>query len=134
MSSAVSHARDDVFRALTGALAGHPWRVRRTSGVMPAAPSIFIDSPTVVVTQPSIVSVSFPVVIVVDGAVDAQVEALDDLVARVWSALDRVGTVVDSRPAVVDVGGPSLRAQIVNVELAVAATTLCPADLVSIPA
>ena len=131
---AVRDTRDLVFQALQGALVGSPWRVRRTAAVQPAAPSVFSDSPTLVLGASSIVSVSFPVVIIMDGSVAAQVDGLDDLVAQVWQALSKVGTVTDSRPAVLDVGGPSLRAQIVTVQTDVTAAGLCPPSLVPVSA
>lgn len=129
MSGAVSEFRDAVFAALQGAASEFPWRVRRTADPQPVAPTIFIDSPSMTAGASGIVSVALPVVVIVDGAVVAQVDALDTFLARLWGPLAAVGNVTDSRPAVLDVGGPSLRAQIVNVSTDVTAAGLCPPRL-----
>lgn len=133
MSGQVSTFRDAVYAALQGAVGEFPWRVHRTADVQPAAPTIFIDSPTLTAGSAGIVTVALPVVIIVDGAVVSQVDALDDFLARVWGPLARAGNVSDSRPAVLDVGGPSLRAQIVNVSVDVTAGSLCPPELLTVP-
>lgn len=132
MSGLVSQFRDEVYAALQGAVGDFPWRVHRTADTQPAAPVIFIDSPSLQTGASGIVNVALPVVIVVDGSIAAQVDALDDFLARVWGPLARVGNVSDSRPAVLDVGGPSLRAQIVNVSVDVTAGSLCPPELLAV--
>lgn len=126
MSGAVAEFRDAVFQALSQAVGEFPWRVHRTADTQPVAPVIFIDSPTLSAGAAGIVNVALPVVIIVDGAVVSQVDALDEFLSRVWGPLARAGNVTDSRPALLDVGGPSLRAQIVNVTTDLTAAGLCP--------
>lgn len=128
-AGAVSDFRDAILGALRAAVTEFPWRIHRTADVQPAAPVVFIDSPTLSSRASGLVSVSMPVVVIVDGAVVAQVEALDEYLARLWGPLSAVGNVLDSRPAVLDVGGPSLRAQIINIETDVTAASLCPPSL-----
>lgn len=134
MTTGIAVARTALFDALQTAAAGSPWRVHRVPDVAPAAPVMFIDSPTLSVSNGSIVTISFPVVIITDGSVTAQIEALDDLLAAAWTAASTVGNVTDSRPAVLDVGGPSLRAQIINVDMDTTAKTLCPPTLLTVSA
>ena len=129
MSGAVSDFRGELYAALQAALGDIPWRVHRTADTQPAPPVVFIDTPTMTSGGNGIVSVELPVVVIVDGAVVAQVDQLDTFLARLWGPLARVGTVGTSRPAVLDVGGPSLRAQIVTVSQDVTAAGLCPPDL-----
>jgi hypothetical protein len=99
-----------------------------------AAPTIYIDS--VELNQDEIngatfVTVNFPVVLVHDGAVRAQVEALDDMLAHVWTAAMQVGDPTRSRPVNLDVGGPTLRSHLLSVEVPVQAYTMCPPTLVT---
>ena len=130
MSTAIAQARSDLHEALQG-VTPSTWRIHRTSPANIAAPTVFIDSPTINSTQPGLVSVTFPVVMIVDGAVYAQVEQLDDLLSAVWSAASRVGSPTTSNPVALDVGGPSLRAQVLNVVVVLAAVTMCPPTMLA---
>lgn len=69
--------------------------------------------------------VTFPVAVVYDGADRAQVAGLDELVARVWDAAWRAGRPTGWRPGPINVGGPSLRATYLDVDMRVGAVTLC---------
>jgi len=69
--------------------------------------------------------VTLPVAVVYDGSDRAQVAGLDELVARVWDAARTVGEPVGFQPQPVDVGGPNLRATVVDVDMPIAALTFC---------
>jgi hypothetical protein len=127
--TAVADARAELYEALQ-TVTSSTWRVHQYAPATIAAPVIFIDSPSIGTPTPGLVSVTFPVVMVVDGSVRAQLEQLDELLARVWTAAERVGVVRNSNPASLDVGGPSLRAQVITVENTVAAVTMCPPTLI----
>ena len=128
--TAVAQARTDLHTVLT-TVTPASWRIHRTAPAQATAPCVFIDSPTISTTTPGIVSVTFPVVMITDGTVTAQAEQLDDLLSAVWSAASKVGVPTNSNPASLDVGGPSLRAQVLSVEIVMAASTMCAPSLVT---
>jgi hypothetical protein len=128
--TAVAQARTDLYEALK-TVTPSAWRIHRCAPPLITAPVVFIDSPSIATQQPGIVSVAFPVVMVVDGNVRAQLEQLDELLSAVWSAASRVGVPTSSTPTALDIGGPSLRAQVLNVEISMAAVTLCASSLVT---
>ena len=133
-TTAVSVARTAVYDALRASTALSPWRVHRTTPRQIAAPTIYLDSAELeldTVNGVGFVAVIFPVVLVHDGAVRAQVEALDDMLAHVWTAVLPVGDPEYSRPVGLDVGGPTLRSHVVRVGVSVQAYTLCPPTLIS---
>ena len=130
MTTAIAEARTALHEALQG-VTPSTWRIHRTAPAQITAPVVFIDSPTIASTTPGLVTVSFPVVMVVDGTVRAQLEQLDDLLAAVWTAASKAGSPTSSNPVALDVGGPSLRAQVLTVEITVAAVTMCPPSLVT---
>ena len=134
MSSAVSDARTKLYDALTGELVESPWRVHRTSPAQIAAPSVYVDAVELgrdTATGVGIIVATFPVVAVVDGTVRRQVEELDDLLARIWTAALRSGLEPsDSRAMALDVGGANLRAHVVRVDVYLAAVALCPPSLI----
>jgi hypothetical protein len=135
MSSEVSAARTRLYDALT-ANGGLPaWRVWRTTPAQIAAPSIFIDSVELGLDElegASFVAAVFPVVVVADGTVRTQIEALDDALAYVWDASRAAGgEPTDSQPVALDVGGPTLRAHVLRVGMILTARTLCPSTLVT---
>ena len=130
MTTAVAQARTDLHDVLKG-VTPQTWRVHRTDPVQISAPLVYIDSPSIVTTTPGLVSVTFPLVMVVDGAVGAQLEQLDDLLSAVWTVASRVGQPTTSNPVALDVGGPSLRAQVLSVEITLAASTMCEPSLVT---
>ena len=133
-ATAVSDARTRLYDALRAAPPLAAWRVHRTTPRQIAAPTIYLESAELgldAVNGVGFVAVEFPVVLVHDGAVRAQVEALDDMLAYVWTAALNVGDPSSSRPVNLDVGGPTLRAHVMRVGVLVQAYTMCPPSLVS---
>jgi len=128
--SAIADARTALHVELVAAFTVTPWRVHRTTPAMVTAPSVWIDSVSLDTDGPFVVA-TFPIVIVVDGAVRPQVEALDDKLALVWTVAERVGLPQTARPQSLDVGGASLRAHTLDVQIPLDARTLCPLDLVN---
>ena len=131
-TTAVSVARTALYDALRASSALAQWRVHRVTPRQIAAPTIYIDSVELGVDDvngATFVTVMFPIILVHDGAVRAQVEALDDMLAHVWVAAMQVGDPTDSRPVNLDVGGPTLRSHQMRVEVPVQAYTLCPPTL-----
>ncbi len=131
-ATAVSVARTALYDALRADTALASWRVHRNTPRQIAAPTIYIDSVEMSEDNTGgarFVECMFPVVIVHDGAVRAQVEALDDMLAHVWTAATTVGDPTDSRPVNLDVGGPTLRSHLLRVGVLIQAYTLCPPDL-----
>lgn len=73
-----------------------------------------------------VVVATIPVVVIVDGADDAQMAALDDWGDLVWRAVIAAGgTPVGATPAQVDVDGPVLRALVTTAEFEIEHLTLC---------
>lgn len=130
----ISAARTRLFDAV-GAATAAPWRVHRVSPATIAAPTVWLDSVELDVDDQSgarFIVARFPVFLVVDGTVRRQIEQLDDLLAAVWTAADTVGEPTSARPQGLDVGGPSLRAQVLSVDMLIQARTLCPLDLATV--
>ena len=127
--SAIADARTVLYDTLTLAVTEW-WRVHRTTPDTIAAPCMWIDSVSLDTDAPFVVA-TFPVVVVVDGTNRRQVEALDDTLAVVWTAAEQVGLPQTARPQSLDVGGTSLRAHTLDVQIALDARTLCPLDLVN---
>jgi hypothetical protein len=134
-TTAVSAARTALYDALRADTFLASWRVHRVTPRQIAAPTIYLDSAELgldAVNGVGFVSVMFPVVLVHDGAVRAQVEALDDMLAHVWTAALNAGSdPSDSRPVNLDAGGLTLRSHVVRVGTLVQAYTMCPPSLVS---
>lgn len=103
------------------------------------APYIWIDQPDVNIgfigTATKVTVATFPVWIVYDGAVRAQVAGLDDLVSQVWDAVQQVrqATPQSATPSTVDGGPPSVRAVVVSVDVTVSAMTLCQPTATPVP-
>jgi hypothetical protein len=118
-------------------------RVHQWPAPQPNAPCVWIEQPSGVLTEAGrqssvlINTVTFPVAVVFDGSDRAQVAGLDELVARVWDqAWAAGGRPVRFRPGPVNVGGPSLRATYVDVEMTVRSITFCdpvPARTLEVP-
>lgn len=130
MSNAIADARTQLYVALM-AMTDMPWRISRTSPEQPTAPQVFIDSPSLLAGTSGVLTVNFPIVMVYDGAVRAQIDGLDDALARVWTAANTVGTPTNSRPIDLDVGGPSLRGQVLDVQMFLTVVTLCSPSLMT---
>lgn len=127
----------DTRLALYGALtntAGAPWRVWMYPPAQIVAPCVWIDLPRVAVSDQGrgakFVVSTWQVFVVVDGADDKQVAALDQWVAEVWDALDALPQTdaVTIDPHAIDAGVPpdrSLRGAVLSVEVMHVAKTLC---------
>ena len=122
--TAVAEARTSLHDALQG-VTPETWRVHRTAPAQITAPCVFVDSPTIGTATPGLINVTFPIVAVVDGAQHRQLEQLDELLVAMWDAASKIGIPRSSTPAALDVGGPSLRAQTITVEIVMAAVTFC---------
>jgi hypothetical protein len=86
---------------------------------------VFIDAYESDAVEPRMV-ISFPVVIVADGADRKQVEQLDDIGAAVSDAIFRAGGIPRRTGAYrLDVVNPTLRASVTTAELTLASMTLC---------
>jgi hypothetical protein len=128
LHAALVHVFDEPVNGLTlSNERAHQWPAQQ-----PNAPCVWIEQPIgelrEVGRQGSVLisEVTFPVKVVFDGADRAQVAGLDELVSRVWDqAWAAGGRPVRFRPGPVDVGGPHLRATVVDVEMTVRAVTFC---------
>jgi hypothetical protein len=130
MSGAVAEGRTTLHEALQGVTPA-TWRIHRTAPAQITAPCVYLDAPSIRTDAPGLVALTFPVVMIVDGAQHRQLEQLDELLASVWTAASKVGVPTSSNPVALDVGGPTLRAQVLTVELVIAAVTMCPPSLVT---
>jgi hypothetical protein len=134
-ATAVSKAWTNLYDALRADTFLNAWRVHRVPPRQIAPPTIYIDNVEMneddVNGGGTFVVCTFSVVLVHDGAVRAQVEALADMLAHVWDAASTVGRPTSSRPANLDVGGLTLRSHLVRVEVPVMAHTMCPSTLVT---
>jgi hypothetical protein len=137
MGSRIAEARHELWLAMTVDPTA-PLTVARIHEWAPdqvVAPCIYIGTPTLdrtTVGSPgaSIVMAGFPVYCVADGSPMQQSKALDELVALVWDATFAAGGLPDaSRPATVDVGGPTLRGVVVQSDMILRAVTLCTPSL-----
>jgi len=126
MSDAITDARHRLYEAAKTAVPAAPWRVFETSPAQPVAPTIWIDSVELGLDSPGLVMATFPIYIVVDGTVRSQVAALDALVAALWTAAVASGAEPTScRPVSLDVGGINLRADVMRVDVLLAAQSFC---------
>jgi len=135
VTTAVSEARTTLHSALQTVAVMQWWRVHRVIPDQIAAPTIYIDSVELArepFNDATFIVATFPIVMVVDGAVRAQVETLDDMIAHVWDAASAVGEPSRTRPFSLDAGGPSLRAHTMDVDMPLLARTLCPETLVTV--
>lgn len=142
MTSRLAAARATLHGALAGVLE-EPFQIEedrlvgfsngRVSAHPPAQavpPCVWIEQPTgstdtVGAAAGRVDVATFPIAVVYDGADRAQVAGLDELVARVWDAARTVGEPTGFRPQPLDVGGPNLRATVVEVDMHIGARTLC---------
>ena len=134
--SAIADARTTLYDALVAGLEALPaWRVHRVSPTQLVAPCVYLDAVEIGIDTSigaGLVVCTFPVVMVHDGTMRPQIEGLDDLLAAVWTAAARAGGDPQaSRPLSLDVGGPSLRAHVLRVEMFVTAIAMCAPSLVT---
>lgn len=127
----LSTARTALFAALTPVVPGRvaPYPPARKAHIV--LPYVWIDQPRLAVpnfgTNTRMTVATFPVYVGYDGDVRAQVAGLDELVAQVWDACMGVAgaSPTSGEATTVDVGGTSLRATIVRVDVTVGAYSLC---------
>lgn len=124
----LADARDSLFLALEGVLP--EGRVHRVTPSTVAAPAVWLDTARVEERSAGngvIIVATFPAFCVVDGAEKAQLEELDETVARVWDAAEKARNASPARAQAqpLDVGGPSLRATVVDLEVVITSRTLC---------
>jgi hypothetical protein len=133
--SAVADARTKLYDALVAGSGLAGWRVHRVSPSQLVAPCVYLDAVELGIDTSigaGLIVCTFPVVVVHDGQVRPQVEALDDTLAAVWTAaVEAGGDPSASRPLSLDVGGPSLRAHVLRVGMLVTAIALCAPSLVT---
>jgi hypothetical protein len=128
--NAVDAARTALYEVLQRAFTPTPWRVHRISPPQMAAPCVFIDTVRLRRDE-SLTIAQFAIVAVCDGLDRKQTEALDTMLALAWDAGQEVGASTESSPGALDVGGPSLRAHVVSVDIPLLAITLCSPTLVT---
>jgi hypothetical protein len=133
MASRVAAARNALHGALSPVLPGRVDPYPPPAGRV-AAPKVWIGdvdtTPTTIGTSTTVTLARFPVVIVYDGAVHAQVAGIDDLLSAVLDAVNsEPGFEADgSRPGLpLDMPLDStLRGHIVTASVTITARTLCP--------
>ena len=92
-----------------------------------ALPMVFLGSPIELrPSDPATVIADVDVIIAVDGADESQRVQLDALEGAVWLALDTFGTATVADGIGLGVGGPTVHAVRITVEVDVAVHTLCP--------
>jgi hypothetical protein len=130
MANRLSTARLALFTALGPALA--PGRVSLHPPGQLVSPAIYIDTPGGTIAtegRGQFLVATFPVVCVADGAPGPQAASVDELIALVWDLSREVGTASGWFSYPLDVGGPSLRAATVNVDVPLVGRTLCDPPL-----
>lgn len=122
-------ARATLAAALTATFADTPVTVTSTVPTELAVPACFVDAADRRMTDDdgaAVVVVTFPVYLIVDGADQAQVDALDGWGDLIWSTiLDLAATPTASTTSPFDVGGPRLRTTVTLCDVPVHAITLC---------
>lgn len=131
----IADERTKLYDALVAGVAAPSWRVHRTSPSQLVAPCVYLDAVELSIDTSigaGLVLCTFPVVLVWDGAQGPQIDGLDTLLGEVWTAAVHAGgDPQTSRPLALDVGGPSLRAHVLRVEMFVQALTMCAPSLVT---
>jgi hypothetical protein len=137
----LDEARDELHGALALALADCGWPPDRAQKWPPrrqiTPPAAFLDVPTMhqaATEAAAAVAVTFPVVVVVNGDDQAQVQQQDGLLAACWQRLSdvdkpRQAKVQTGGPEDVDVGGAVMRGLVLRVQMTLATRTLCPQTL-----
>lgn len=125
---AVGVARQTLFSAIADVL--EEGRVAAYPPGQDVGVRVWIDIPSINVNGKTI-DVDFPVHCTYDGTDTAQVAGLDDVVSRVWDAVEIVRNTTPVRVfpgADIAVNGSTRRRQIVTVRSSIAARTLCLPD------
>lgn len=137
--------RAALFAALQRVWTALGWPAERAYEFPPSQlypPAAWVDVPTVHQATTSTaggVAATYPVVFVVDGTADSQVQLQDRLLAYGWQALSAVkvgedgrkhsATVQSGGPEDVDAGGAVLRGLVFRVQVGLTTKTLCPQPL-----
>ncbi len=100
---------------LPGRVYAHPPTTRRY-----VTPSLFIEQPQMTEALQAVLA-TFPVWVVVDGAVQAQIALLDDLCWNAWLACAPLADSLRVRPTTLG----EYRAAVVEVDVVVGVETLC---------
>jgi hypothetical protein len=137
----LDEARHALFQALERVWEALGWPADRAEEYPPrelVAPSAFVDVPTMhqaPTEQVRTIAATFPVVFVVDGDEQAQVQQQDKLMAYGWQELTASGAgqhviVQTAGPEDVDVGGVTTRGLVFRVQVSLQTKTLCRQPLV----
>jgi hypothetical protein len=113
--------RDDIVERLDVVLPGRAYAYPPTSQRY-VTPSVFVEQITIVgdMTEPT---ATFPVWVITDGSVQAQVDAHDGIVWNVWLAMWPLATRLAARPMAL----AGLRASVIEVDVPLDAFGLCGA-------
>ena len=130
--SRLSDARQQLAEAFEVVLPGRvdPYPPPPNGGFV--APFIYVDQPdgmrSTIGERTVVMIATYPVVVTYDGADRAQVAGLDDVVAQVVDAVARVprAEVARWRRQPADPSTPNRRMAVVEVDVTITATTLCP--------
>lgn len=131
--SAISESRARIAQSLRDDAVLPGWRIHDVSPANLVTPAAWVDMPSLDRREltgrgATTVVVTWSVMLVVDGRDDAQMAALDEGLARLWDAVDKLPRVdcisVAAQPF--DVGGPRNRGVVLTVEETIIARTLCP--------
>jgi hypothetical protein len=126
--SATGDVRSVLFATLDGIMP--TGRVHLYPPAQAVTPCVWIDVPekqTRALSRSTATVVAFSIYIVVDGADRAQVEALDLAGDEAWDRLAAVTGLepISQRPLPRDVGGPTLRGIVLDVETQINRRMLC---------
>ena len=131
MANRLASARQQLYTALVPALPAG--RVTSHPPGQLVSPAVYIDTPTGAIQtegRGQFLVATFPVICVADGAPKPQALSVDDLIAAVWDASRDAGTPSGWFSYPLDVGGVSLRAATVNVDVPLIGRTLCDPPLI----
>ena len=114
-------ARAEIVTALDAVLPGRVYAHPPTTG-RAVTPSIYVEQALIGGTIQEPVA-TFPVWVVADGAVEAQIEAHDGLVWNAWLALYPLASSIPARPMAVN----GMRATVIEAEIVLGDYGLCGA-------
>ena len=130
MANRLASARQALYAALVPALPAG--RVSQFPPSQLVSPAVYIDTPAGSIQSEGrgqFLVATFPVVVVADGAPVPQAASVDDLIALVWDFASAAGTPSGWFSYPLDVGGASLRAATVSVDVPLIGRTLCDPPL-----
>lgn len=138
----LDEARAELFAALQQVWVALGWpqdRAELYPPLTPRAPEAWVDVPVLhqaPTERAQAVAATFPVVFLVDGSAQEQVEQQDKLLAYGWQLLDRVKvrghacTIQSAGPEELGPEGAAVRGLVFRVQVTVQTRTLCPQPLV----